>query len=1238
MMSELLVIDLSDNKLKHIMRNESDKKHPRRVKSLGKRPGDVDVDTTAPSLSFPLRRKGGDSISGSIEDDSPAIKRLTFDGEAEIEAEEESPTAEEDNAVADREGGSPSNAGGERQAESSRSKPMPIPQPLTRSSSMDSQPEDMIKPHQTSSSADAMLLSLEKAEAAEQASSNRRKKHRRARSSGWAEKEDRITSPRGGASKQANWEAIHTSGERRRKLLLRAERQELIKWRGVTRLFLNNNKLKYVPDFVYRTLRSLKTLVLRNNSIKALPADITRLVCLETLDVSHNLLEELPPEVGQLPALQVLHVAHNRLRYSETLDSVMSGMTRVYDLHLGANMLQKLPDSIENMTALVSLNLYHNLLTELPEGIGRLPMFADTKMAAKSMNTKQLILSYNRFEHFPRILLSLSALQELHLSGNALPSLPKKISQLQALTWVSLANNRVQLRLPETLPALSNLQRLYLRGSSLASLPSTLPLLVRQLLEIDVSPDVTLPKIKKQELKALEKTVKAAQNDDEELTLDLSSGEDATTEDPLPSGEEEGGSGGDTEEEGSASSWSGEHRSSSDSENGESSTSEPSSEVEKTDTKFGIRKKSNGNIVVPLVAPPSPRRHNVSFNNPSPSQHRATAHQQLTPLPSSQRSSPSPSPSLQRPNHPNSQPSSSSAPASSPLRSRQVTPTTAHQQTSFGTPPLPQHSSVPPPPPPPEIKSPPGMGSTKTKTKISKGGAKMKSFVTGKKESAAMTKEKKKEEKEKKKEEKEKKKEEEKERKKEEKERKKEDKEKSHKKKKKGHGQMLRDSKSNDKDKEKGKDKPPQPIVLEQEFIPAVPEEEYSFPAFLGQHEEGYLSSRFQYGCAKMIGMARKNEDVLVVRGCFRGRDDEDYFAVFDGHGGKHASAFCSAQFHRVLAEQMDLHPEPEMALRRTFAEVNARMLAHFQKHDMKVECGTTAVVALVVGNTLYVANVGDSRAVFFNGYDVVRLSTDHRPEDDEEARRIRGVGGQVRADQIVSRQYRICQTFASGGYGGLAVSRAMGDFSWRPYISDEPTITITELPIRGNKHQEKEKRKRLKKQIKRMRYTALHHGNESECATPTVAMRTKDAQPYLQALEADSEPQEVTTDTSTSPIGSPSTSPAYFSNSSRFPSPVLRSRRTSRPTHHALRSLTASSSDVTDTGAISSDAVSTVEVPPMYLVMGCDGVWDVLSDKEAIGVALSEPDALSAAVRVRDTAFYERSGDDIACLVVRFV
>lgn len=79
---------------------------------------------------------------------------------------------------------------------------------------------------------------------------------------------------------------------------------------------------------------------------------------------------------------------------------------------------------------------------------------------------------------------------------------------------------------------------------------------------------------------------------------------------------------------------------------------------------------------------------------------------------------------------------------------------------------------------------------------------------------------------------------------------------------------------------------------------------------------------------------------------------------------------------------------------------------------------GCTAVVALVSGRELYVANAGDSRCVLCRAGKVVEMSFDHKPEDEIELNRIKKAGGRVTLDGRVN--------------GGLNLSRAIGDHGYK--------------------------------------------------------------------------------------------------------------------------------------------------------------------------------------------------------------
>ncbi|KAG8238083.1 hypothetical protein J437_LFUL018101 [Ladona fulva] len=79
------------------------------------------------------------------------------------------------------------------------------------------------------------------------------------------------------------------------------------------------------------------------------------------------------------------------------------------------------------------------------------------------------------------------------------------------------------------------------------------------------------------------------------------------------------------------------------------------------------------------------------------------------------------------------------------------------------------------------------------------------------------------------------------------------------------------------------------------------------------------------------------------------------------------------------------------------------------------MDSGCTAVVAVVDDKgTLYVANAGDSRCIISRKGVAMDMSVDHKPEDEEECKRIVQAGGDVTAEGRVN--------------GGLNLSRALGE------------------------------------------------------------------------------------------------------------------------------------------------------------------------------------------------------------------
>ncbi|XP_012064013.1 PREDICTED: uncharacterized protein LOC105627337 [Atta cephalotes] len=183
----------------------------------------------------------------------------------------------------------------------------------------------------------------------------------------------------------------------------------------------------------------------------------------------------------------------------------------------------------------------------------------------------------------------------------------------------------------------------------------------------------------------------------------------------------------------------------------------------------------------------------------------------------------------------------------------------------------------------------------------------------------------------------------------------------------------------------------------------------------------------------------RKMEDRHMIlhdlNTMFNIQDDTivDYYAVFDGHGGQDAAAYCATHLHQYLVESVYYPTDPERALRDAFLTTDAQFIA--KSSIQKLNGGTTAVCALLINKKLYIAWVGDSMASLVTYGNVKQLVNPHRPTREDESERIRNMGGVVVHCMGVLRVN-----------GFLSISRAIGDVPYKPYISGEPEVRCVSL------------------------------------------------------------------------------------------------------------------------------------------------------------------------------------------------
>ena len=130
---------------------------------------------------------------------------------------------------------------------------------------------------------------------------------------------------------------------------------------------------------------------------------------------------------------------------------------------------------------------------------------------------------------------------------------------------------------------------------------------------------------------------------------------------------------------------------------------------------------------------------------------------------------------------------------------------------------------------------------------------------------------------------------------------------------------------------------------------------------------KGALTS---FGSRTDIGCLRDhNEDSLVVT--------PPLFAVADGMGGHAAGEVASEIAVRVLSELAPEHPDGK-ALGRAIEEANRAVIQAAREGRGRQGMGTTMTAAMLEGERLVIAQVGDSRAYLLHQGKLQQLTRDH--------------------------------------------------------------------------------------------------------------------------------------------------------------------------------------------------------------------------------------------------------------------
>ncbi|MCO5576341.1 hypothetical protein L7F22_030150 [Adiantum nelumboides] len=150
-------------------------------------------------------------------------------------------------------------------------------------------------------------------------------------------------------------------------------------------------------------------------------------------------------------------------------------------------------------------------------------------------------------------------------------------------------------------------------------------------------------------------------------------------------------------------------------------------------------------------------------------------------------------------------------------------------------------------------------------------------------------------------------------------------------------------------------------------------------------------------------------------------------FAIYDGHLGHEVAEYLQANLLNNILHQPSFWTDPTTAITEAYIKTDSRIL---EKVAELGTGGSTAVTAIVIdGSSVYIANVGDSRAVLCRAGVATQVTNDHDPVSEKAS--IQRKGGLVTT--LPGDVPRV--------NGQLAVARAFGDKNLKALLKVDPDV-----------------------------------------------------------------------------------------------------------------------------------------------------------------------------------------------------
>ena len=124
-------------------------------------------------------------------------------------------------------------------------------------------------------------------------------------------------------------------------------------------------------------------------------------------------------------------------------------------------------------------------------------------------------------------------------------------------------------------------------------------------------------------------------------------------------------------------------------------------------------------------------------------------------------------------------------------------------------------------------------------------------------------------------------------------------------------------------------------------------------------------------------------------------------FGIFDGHAGNKCAEYLKNNLHNYILDSPHFPVHPIKAIQQGFQTCENNYISSIYSKPFEQYTdysGSCAIVLIIINNQCYIANLGDSRAIYSynSGSEFFQLSRDHKPNDAKEKKRIYKAGGSI--------------------------------------------------------------------------------------------------------------------------------------------------------------------------------------------------------------------------------------------------